>query len=105
MKKLELVTGKDNFVIIGYCFWCPGCKMVHKFKVEGDVRWQYNGNIDSPTFHPSLLCTWPPTSNRCHLFLRDGMIQFLNDCTHDLSGKTVPLGEFKWSETENDSQS
>jgi hypothetical protein len=31
----------------------------------------------------------------CHSFIKDGMIQFLDDCTHALAGQTVPLGEFE----------
>jgi hypothetical protein len=33
----------------------------------------------------------PAESTRCHIFVRDGKIQFLNDCTHELAGKTVPM--------------
>lgn len=29
----------------------------------------------------------------CHSFIKDGMIQFLGDCTHELKGKTVKLPE------------
>lgn len=32
----------------------------------------------------------------CHSFVRDGRIQFLNDCTHALAGQTVDLPE--WGE-------
>jgi hypothetical protein len=27
----------------------------------------------------------------CHSLIRDGQIQFLTDCTHELAGQTVPL--------------
>lgn len=30
----------------------------------------------------------------CHSFVTDGNIQFLDDCTHELKGKTVPLEDF-----------
>jgi hypothetical protein len=30
-------------------------------------------------------------SHRCHFFVRDGQIQFLEDCHHNLKGKTVPM--------------
>jgi hypothetical protein len=29
----------------------------------------------------------------CHLFLTDGRLQYLGDCTHALAGQTVPLPE------------
>jgi hypothetical protein len=30
-------------------------------------------------------------SYRCHSFVRNGKIQYLNDCTHELAGKTVDM--------------
>jgi hypothetical protein len=69
----------------GYIFWCPGCEEYHEF----DNRWQFNGNIDSPTFSPSLL--YPEKKIRCHLFLKDGIIEFLSDCDHKLAGKNIKL--------------
>lgn len=29
----------------------------------------------------------------CHTFVRNGMVQFLGDCTHEFAGQTVPLPE------------
>lgn len=97
-------------------FWCPGCNEYHIVKVEGTGRpiWDYNGNPDAPTFGPSILVTSghyvtgysdkglcdksggtePCTSEscfRCHSYVRDGMIQFLSDSTHQYAGQTVPL--------------
>lgn len=88
----------------------------------GDV-WGYNDNPVKPTFTPSLLVWWSqmseagqerirvfkeqhgrlPTNEevpyddhrRCHSFITDGRIQFLDDCTHALRGQTVDLPE-KW---------
>jgi hypothetical protein len=28
---------------------------------------------------------------RCHSFVKNGMIQYLDDCDHELKGKTVPM--------------
>lgn len=99
---------------VGYQFHCPACKERH---VVGK-SWQFNGDYDKPTFHPSILVTgrnftpqgqaaydaWyssgcPPLNGRkfdsaptvCHSFIIDGQIEFLNDCTHDLGGKKVEL--------------
>lgn len=79
-------------------------------------RWDFNGDLERPTFSPSILvksghyvdgrkdahcwCTYEARLGRpspfqcrvCHSFVRDGSIQFLNDCTHALAGQTVPLG-------------
>lgn len=94
-------------------FLCPGCNETHTIK-DGPGGWVFNGNFDSPTFTPSVLvrqghyashskCTADTCLNCkdedftgfgcyiCHSFVKEGMIQFLNDCTHGLAGKTVPL--------------
>lgn len=100
-----------------FSFWCPGCNTYHAF----DRRWQFNGDMEHPTFFPSLLVgpywtipkEWNPEqapknedgsyrtdSNgkivgakeiRCHSFVRNGMIEYLSDCTHVLAGKTIPM--------------
>jgi hypothetical protein len=72
-------------------FYCPGCKQYHAF----DDRWTFNGDYEKPTFSPSLLIRAPYMENvenyRCHSFVREGKIQFLSDCTHDLAGQTVKM--------------
>lgn len=95
-------------------FWCPGCEEYHVVNVgEGSrPRWTFNGDFDKPTLAPSILVKSghyvdgmaragycdksggedPCDCSICHSFVRDGQIQFLNDCTHALAGKTVPLG-------------
>ena len=101
----------------GFAFWCLGCQEPHGV-THG---WKFNGDYERPTFSPSILvtsghyatesaaakaghcyCNWkerfgtePPfRCSRCHSFVRDGQIQFLTDCTHELAGKTVPLDSF-----------
>lgn len=89
-------------------FRCPGCRETHQIRVEGEgrPRWDFNGDYDKPTFTPSILVTWSEPSDVegefddtskdrkmiCHSFVTDGRIRFLDDCTHDLKGQTVPLG-------------
>ncbi len=76
---------------------CPGCRYPH----VSDSRWKFNGDFDRPTLSPSLLVTTPAigdddfaiAATRCHSFVREGKIQFLGDCTHDLAGQTVDLPE------------
>lgn len=74
-------------------FYCPGCQTHHMY----DQRWTFNGNVETPTFSPSLLMTYhhgdPPVAKRCHLFLTDGKLQFLGDCTHQYAGQTIDLPE------------
>ncbi len=79
---------------LGYTFWCPGCRGRHPFWTTPTVRghcWIFNGDLLRPTFTPSLVMEATFGQVRCHLFLRDGQIQFLSDCGHELAGKTVPL--------------
>lgn len=107
----------------GYvAFWCPGCDGAHQVGVEPPASkvWAWDRNAERPTFSPSIVvrsghyasyhvpggscwCTYreehpeDPVSFRCgvcHSFVRDGQIQFLDDCTHALAGQTVPLPEW-----------
>lgn len=78
-------------------FVCPGCAEdggsgLHMLPVRGDSggkpSWTFNGNLESPTLDPSILTT---SGVRCHSYLRSGALEFLDDCTHTLAGKHVPL--------------
>lgn len=74
-----------------YVFWCPGCRRTHSYVVylDSDRGWKFNGDGENPTFAPSLL--YPESTPRCHLFLRNGRLEFCGDCGHDLANQTVPL--------------
>lgn len=101
-------------------FRCPGCNEAHSVNIgsSGASRWQWNGDIVRPTLMPSLLvrsghyvsdhrpgvdrcwCDYnrenpgnpaPFSCAVCHSFIREGMIQFLPDCSHALAGQTVAL--------------
>lgn len=95
---------------------CPGCKELHFINVNTEVgpTWSFNQDLCKPTFSPSLNVTtgkyvpsiseelrrkfetdpdYEGLSVKCHSFIRDGYIQFLDDCTHQLKGKTVELPE------------
>lgn len=69
-----------------YFHWCPACDKMHRIP----DRWAFNGNLDRPTFTPSLRHTngqgWC-----CHYRLTDGVLNFCADCSHAMSGKSVPL--------------
>lgn len=73
-------------------FFCPGCEEYHGVAVNGTKNtltggsWHWDGNAQKPTLIPSVHVV-----GRCHSFVRDGMIQFLDDCTHKLARQTVPL--------------
>lgn len=92
-----------------WIFYCPGCQVGHmirdrQFLPPGDSRpgWEFNGSDEKPTFSPSYLVnsTWKGKPTVCHSYIRDGMIQFLNDCTHALAGQTVPMEDYEiWGDS------
>jgi hypothetical protein len=94
-KFLKLKTDPD---VVEYIFQCPGCNgSAHMVRTEGErPRWEWNGDVDRPTISPSLL-VGPGTSFQCHSFIRDGQIQFLDDCWHELKGQTVEIP--KWGKS------
>lgn len=68
--------------------------MLHPYRVSGEAvgpKWQWNNNVELPTFTPSLLVNQSDPDTRCHLFLTDGKIQFLGDCFHELKNTTVDM--------------
>jgi hypothetical protein len=72
----------------GHVVTCPGCGNWHLF----DKRWSFNGDLERPTFSPSMLVNANvPGAMRCHSFVTDGRIQFLGDCDHELKGQTIDL--------------
>lgn len=77
----------------GYWFWCPGCEMPHAF----DSQWSFDGDRRRPTIRPSLLSR-QHTGTRCHMFVTNGEIQYLSDCSHELAGKKVPMMRPPWNE-------
>lgn len=74
-----------------FAFHCPGCGFSHWFKTKGKGPcWTFNGDMDKPTIHPSLRVRYGQ-EKVCHSFIKEGIIEFCNDCTHDLVGQKVPL--------------
>lgn len=86
-------------------FYCQGCGMCHGV----NDSWAFNEDYDKPTFSPSVLVRGvrpvtdqeaerilngeniEPKNFVCHSFVKDGKIQYLNDCTHKLAGQIVDL--------------
>jgi len=79
-----------------WLFWCPGCECGHAV----DEKWDFNGDRVNPTFSPSVLSTFGDSPERCHLYVREGKIQFLSDCTHNLSGQIVEMELLPWDRKE-----
>ena len=131
MAKVRTVIAPDEQASSGfspngeYSFKCPGCGDHHVIptitKLDNGAIWSFNGNVNAPTFSPSLLvrsghyapykkesdacwCTYDQEHPEepsgfscyiCHSFVTDGKIQFLGDCTHHLKGQTVELPEIE----------
>jgi hypothetical protein len=78
-------------------FHCPGCNEEHWVSVGTNsvwkIIWKFNGDYNKPTINPSILVRHGESV--CHSFIRDGKIQFLGDCTHELRGKTVDLPDIE----------
>jgi hypothetical protein len=117
-KKLRNWAHEDQ---AGLLFYCPGCDRAHTIRTVGPSVWGWNGDVNKPTFTPSVLVSgrdftpagqaeydaWfaagcAPLNGKqfdsaptvCHSFVTDGMIAFLGDCTHRLVGQTVELADW-----------
>ncbi len=103
-------------VVDGHAWFdCPGCGVSHipRVSVPEGGNWTFNWDMEKPTLHPSVLVRWShpkgytndnpapvgwvgeEVKEVCHSFVRDGKIQFLEDCTHALAGQTVDLPELE----------
>ncbi len=96
----------------GASFWCPGCDEAHNVNNTWEI------DFDTNTISPSVLvrsghyanpgakecwCTYNEKHpdkkatficSQCHSFVRNGMIEFLSDCSHKLANQTVALESF-----------
>lgn len=103
-----LRNGVDNRLL----WHCPGCGRPHVIKHtssnDGYPVWGWNGDVDAPTFTPSVLVRSSKPSDVeseygdqakdvptvCHSYVVDGHVQFLTDCTHSLAGQTVKIPDW-----------
>lgn len=104
--KLRSVVNGDGDK--GIAYYCPGCERVHVVWYQGKVAWEWNGDAEKPTINPSIRIYQPAVKNaagemieeevtECHCFVRDGVIQFLSDCTHEQAGKNVPIPDWPYA--------
>ncbi len=105
--KAALRTVEDHGVrYSALMFVCPGCAEpytlpsgesytpsgIHMLPVNSSDKspsWAWDGDIEAPTVSPSILTRW--NDRVCHSFLRAGVFEFLDDCTHSLAGQSVPM--------------
>lgn len=99
MPKIKLLSD-ENEIETDAIFECPACKSWHPIRIKSPDPskrpiWEWNGDIEKPTFSPSLL-VYPHTGQpRCHCFVREGRIEFCSDCDHELAGQTVEMVELE----------
>ncbi len=105
--------------------WCPGCDEAHMVVVGRDPgappgpTWEWDGNLDAPTLSPSLKVRgvqWKPGEGFhkpshqvepggqtvCHSFVRNGIWEYLSDCTHTLAGQHTPIPDRNDGEASTD---
>lgn len=86
--KLQAFTDGDGNK--GYHHFCPGCNLLHNIWTSGKVAWAFNGNMDKPTFTPSV----HHSTNKntiCHYNITAGDILFHEKSTHPLKSQRVGL--------------
>jgi Family of unknown function (DUF6527) len=93
--------GEETSEIAGYRHWCPACDEMHAISVTrrnpAGAVWQFNGDLEKPTFAPSIRCFTTENGERktlCHYFITNGNIVFCGDNPHALNNQTVPLPDF-----------
>lgn len=83
----------------GYSFQCPACGCAHMVLTDGkkSPNWTFNGDIENPTTNPSIRVRteFNKIPKTCHFFIKNGMIEYCGDCTHDLAGQKIQLPEWE----------
>lgn len=80
----------DSKELVGYMVNSPAMNIdVCFYTTPG--HWTFNGDLEKPTFSPSMLIYPNPMHGRDHFFVRDGKIEYLSDCEHNLAGKTIDM--------------
>lgn len=103
VKLYPVIEKEGDIEPIGYMFHCPGCQGYHSFSVnkpnEKGHQWRFNGNLNEPSFEPSLKVIYEGTNGDsdivCHSFVKNGFITFLNDSTHKMKGMTTVLPDIE----------
>ena len=74
--------------------WCEACGLFHTFYVNSfspdGKLWVWDKNPWKPTFNPSFYRK-RENGEICHFIVKNGKIQYQNDSTHYLKGKTREL--------------
>lgn len=86
-----------------YWIKCPACNSRHYIPTVKREKpnwsdkeiWAFNGDMEKPTFTPSINISWPDGKGghvkRCHFDINKGNIEYYLDCTHELKGQSREL--------------
>lgn len=90
----------------GPAIWCPGCKCLHPYRLEAPKgsswpTWTWDGNVEKPSFKPSMLINKHHPQMRCHFHVTAGQIIYCSDCHHELSSMTIDLPEIPEEEVKD----
>jgi hypothetical protein len=104
MSKIHDVKEGD---IIKHMFICQACGNCHFFI---EPLWGWNQDREKPTVTGSILIHAHPgtpgvfkDTPRCHSLIKDGQIQYLSDCSHDMANKTIEIPDFdEWFMLKNE---
>lgn len=114
---MSLATPKLRRTERGFAHWCPACGEMHLLYCDEThihAGWRMtNADIHHPSFSPSYKhegkqtvkdatgrwtgewVTDPATGRAldfcCHYIITDGNIHYCADCTHSMSGQTIPM--------------
>jgi len=74
-----------------YVFHCPGCNEDHVIYTRnpGGPEWTFDGNMEKPTFSPSIKRT--NHLGICHLVITKGEIHYCGDCFHEQQNKICQM--------------
>jgi len=91
----------------GWLVKCKGCGREHIIPTKNQLpqhNWTFDGNVESPTFRPSIneTCNDPsmkgysPQAKRscCHFTVTKGKIMYHGGTSHELIGKQLDLEPF-----------
>ena len=92
MNRLGIVE-KDGKTV-GYLVKSPATGELALFYTNPEFSpgtWTFNGDMEKPTFSPSMLMYPNNVRGREHFFVRNGKIEYLKDCDHAMAGMTVDM--------------
>lgn len=108
--KIREISSTLHDGIVGYSFWCVACNRRHAFYTHDGYTNNRSWTLVSKepvTVQPSIKLTghYGDIENFCcHLFIQNGRLIYLSDCTHHLAGKEVDMIDFPISTYEENNE-